>query len=104
MEALRLARHKQYGASSEKTDEAVMRQLSILFDEAEAYAEVETKIEEKEEVTEVAAHTQHKKHEYTLDSIPEDMPTQQVEHRLEGEDLVCPQYGDTMTERRVCRN
>ena len=46
-EALRLARHKRFGASSEKTDESSM---------------------------------------------------EQVEHRLEGEDLVYPQCGDTMTE------
>ena len=37
MEALRLARHKQFGASSEKSEEAAMEQLSFLFNEAEAY-------------------------------------------------------------------
>lgn len=26
------------------------------------------------------------------------MATKQVEHRLEGKDLVCPQCGDTMSE------
>ncbi len=30
--------------------------------------------------------------------IPDGIETKQVEHRLEGEDLVCPQCGDTMTE------
>lgn len=95
MEALRLARHKQFGASSEKSEEPLMEQLSFLFNEAEVFAE--TKAEE-DHVTVVAAHKRHKKHEYALDNIPEDMPTKQVEHRLEGEDLVCPQCGDTMTE------
>ena len=46
----------------------------------------------------MAGHKRHKKHTYTLDTIPEGIPTKQVEHRLEGEDLVCPQCGDTMTE------
>ncbi|MGM9584638.1 MAG: IS66 family transposase zinc-finger binding domain-containing protein [Faecousia sp.] len=46
----------------------------------------------------MAGHKRHKKHTYTLDTIPEGMPTKQVEHRLGGEDLVCPQCGDTMTE------
>ena len=46
----------------------------------------------------MAAHTRHKKHEYTLDNIPEGMPTEVVEHRLEGDELVCPKCGDTMTE------
>ncbi len=31
MEALRLARHKQFGASSEKSEEPLMDQLSFLF-------------------------------------------------------------------------
>lgn len=95
MEARRLARHKQFGASSEKSEEPLMEQLSFLFNEAEVYAEATP---EKEEAVTVAAHKRHKKHEYTLDNIPEKIPTRQVEHRLEGEDLVCPQCGDTMTE------
>lgn len=94
-EALRLPRHKQFGASSEKSDESVVEQLSLLFNEAEVFAE--TKAEE-ETVASVAAHKRHKKHEYSLDNIPEGMPTRQAEHRLEGDDLVCPKCGETMTE------
>ena len=93
MEALRLARHKQFGASSEKSDDTLMEQLSFLFDEAEVFSE-----KGEDNVTSVAAHKRHKKHEYTLDSIPEGMQTKQVEHRLEGDDLVCPQCGDTMSK------
>ena len=96
MEALRLARHKQFGASSEKSEDSLMEQLSFLFNEAEVFSAAEKEAEEN--ITVVAAHKRHKKHEYTLDSIPENMPTKQVEHRLEGEDLVCPQCGNTMTE------
>ena len=95
MEALRLARHKRFGAFSEKTDESVMEQMSFLFNEAEVFSAAET---EKPEATDVAGHKRHKKHTYTLDTIPEGIPTKQVEHRLEGEELVCPQCGDTMTE------
>ena len=95
MEALRLARHKRFGASSEKTDESVMEQLSFLFNEAEVFSAAE---KEEPEATDVAGHKRHKKHTYTLDTIPEGIPTKQVEHRLEGEELVCPQCGDTMTE------
>ena len=104
MEALRLARHKQFGASSEKSDDAVVEQLSFLFNEVEVYADTEEKAED-EAVTVVAAHKRHRKHEYTLDNIPEGTPTEQVEHRLEGEELACPQCGETMTEigREVVR-
>ena len=94
LEALRLARCKQFGASSEKADEGVMEQLSFLFNEAEVFAEAKTEPEE----TVVAAHKRHKKHEYTLESIPEGVPTEQVEHRLSDEELECPQCGETMTE------
>ena len=94
-EALRLARHKRFGASSEKTDESFMEQLSFLFNEAEVFSTAE---KGEPEATDVAGHKRHKKHTYTLDTIPEGIPTKQVEHRLEGEDLVCPQCGDTMTE------
>ena len=96
MEALRLARHKQFGASSEKSEDTLMEQLSFLFNEAEVFSVAEKEAEEN--VTVVAAHKRHKKHEYTLDNIPEGIPVEQVEHRLEGEDLVCPQCGVTMTE------
>ena len=95
MEALRLARHKQFDASSEKSEDTLVAQLSFLFNEAEVFAE--TKVEEDSAVV-VAAHKRHKKHEYALDTIPEGIPTEQVEHRLEGEALVCPQCGDTMAE------
>ena len=95
-EALRLSRHKQFGASSEKSEDTLMEQLSFLFNEAEVFSASEKK--EAESVTVVAAHKRHKKHEYALDNIPEGVATKQIEHRLEGKDLVCPQCGDTMSE------
>ena len=95
MEALRLARHKQFGAFSEKSEDTFSEQLSFLFNEAEVFSAAE---KEAENVTVVAAHKRHKKHEYALDSIPDDIPKERVEHCLEGEDLVCPQCGDIMTE------
>ena len=41
MEQLRLSRQKRFGASSEKTNEDGFEQLSLLFNEAEVYAEAE---------------------------------------------------------------
>ena len=95
-EALRLSRHKQFGASSEKSEDTLMEQLSFLFNEAEVFSAAEKK--GADSVTVVAAHKRHKKHEYTLDAIPEDLPRERIEHRLVGKDLVCPQCGNTMTE------
>ena len=91
MEALRLARHKQFGASSEKSEDTLIEQLSFLFNEAEVFSAAEKDAEKN--VTVAAAHKRHKKHEYTLDTIPEGIEAKQVEHRLEGEDLCQEQHG-----------
>ena len=95
MEALRLERHRQFGASSEKISEDAMDQLSFLFNEAEVYNDV---VKAEEESTPVVAHKRHKKHEYTLENLPEGTPAEQIHHRLDGEALVCPNCGKTMTE------
>ena len=93
-EALRLAQHKRFGASSEKHDECVMEQ-ECLFNEAEAIVDKE-KAEEASVV--VPEHTRRKKKEYTLDTLPEGIPVEVVEHRLPERELACPQCGDSMTE------
>lgn len=72
-----------------------MEQLSFLFNEAEVFATAS----EKEESTEVAGHKRHKKNnDYTMDTLPENLPVERIGHRLEGDELVCPQCGETMTE------
>ena len=96
MEQLRLLRQKRFGASSEQTSEDAVEQLSFLFNEAEVYADQTAKEDDSSVV--VAAHKRHKKHEYTLDELPENVPVEVVEHRLPDEELVCPECGDTMTE------
>ena len=96
MEQLRLSRQKRFGASSEHTSEEAMEQLSLLFNEAEVYADQAAKEDDSSVV--VAAHKRHKKHEYTLDEMPENVPVEVVEHRLPEEELACPECGDTMTE------
>ncbi len=95
-EAIRLARQKRFGASSEQTSEDGMEQLSLLFNEAEVYADQEAK--DAEDSVVVTAHKRHKKHEYTLDELPEDIPVEVVEHRPPEEELVCPECGNPMTE------
>ena len=94
--AIRLSRQKRFGASSEHTSEETMEQLSLLFNEAEVYADQAAQ-EDNSEIA-VAAHKRHKKHDYTLDKLPEDVPVEVVEHRLPEEELVCPECGETMTE------
>ncbi len=95
-EAIRLSRQKRFGASSERTSEDAMEQLSLMFNEAEVYADQAAK--EDDGSVAVAAHKRHKEHEYTLDELPENVPVEVVEHRLPAEELVCPECGSTMTE------
>lgn len=71
MEALRLAQHKRFGASSEKSEETFMEQLSLLFNEAETFSDAAEKADTAEEkAAGEKAHKRRKKHEYTLDNIP----------------------------------
>ena len=95
-EAIRLARQKRFGASSERTSGDAMEQLSLLFNEAEWYADQAAK-EDGGSVA-VAGHRRHKKHEYTLDELPENVPVEVVEHRLPEEERICPECGETMSE------
>ena len=95
-EALRLSRQKRFGTSSERSSEDAMEQLSLLFNEAEVYADQTAK--EDDDSVVVAAHKRRKKHEYTLDHLPENVPVEVVEHRLPEEELVCPECGSTMSE------
>lgn len=97
MEQLRLSRQKRFGASSEQTAEDGMEQFSFLFNEAEVYADQEVK-ETADDSVVVGAHKRRKKHEYTLDKLPENIPVEVVEHRLSEAELVCPACGNTMTE------
>lgn len=62
-EALRLAQHRRFGASSEKTVDDGSQQLSFLFNEAEAISDHEATQDKQE--TLVAAHKRHNKHEHT---------------------------------------
>ena len=91
-EVVRLAQQKRFGASSERITDEGMEQLSLLFNEAEVYVQ-----EEMNEPVAVAAH-ERRKHEYTLDKLPEGLPTEVIEHRLEGEELACPVCGEEMSE------
>ncbi len=95
-EALRLAQHKRFGTSSEKTVDDGSEQLSFLFNEAEAIADHEAAQDKQE--TLVAAHKRHRKHEYTLDNLPEGVATEVVEHRVPQEELECPICGEPMCE------
>lgn len=93
MEQLRLLKKKQFGTSSEQTKEQLDGQLSLLFNEAEAYAAPPG----AQKTTQVAAHIR-KRSGSVKDVVPDNIPVEVVEHRLSEEERVCPQCGEVMRE------
>lgn len=88
MEQFRLAKHKQFGSSSEQTN---LDQL-YLFNEAEQSADLTAP---EPEITEVKAHYR-KKTRLTTDKLPEDLPVEIIEHGLPEEKRICPDCGCSM--------
>jgi len=93
MEQLRLLRKKRFGASSEQTKGQLDRQLSLLFNEAEAY----TAPPGPQGITKVVAHIR-KKSGSVKDVVLNSIPVEVVEHRLSEEERVRLQCGELMRE------
>ena len=93
MEQLRVLRKKQFGASSEQTKEQLDGQLSLLFNETEAY----TAPPGAKKTTQAAAHTR-KRSGRVRDVVPDNISVEVVEHRLSEEERICPQCGELMRE------
>src|SRR5690554_3670874 len=79
----RLAKQKQYGASSEQVD---ANQMSI-FNEAESTADL---TQPEPEITEVKTYYRKKRTRLTTDKLPEDIPVEIIEHSLYDEECICP--------------
>ena len=91
LEQMRLARKKQFGASSEQSRYVTPEQLS-LFNEAEFFAD-ERSIEP--ELVEIETHYRKKRSE-TKDSLPEDLPVETTEHFLPENEQNCPKCGEPL--------
>jgi transposase len=85
MEQARLAKHKQFGVSSEQSN---INQMSI-FNEAESTADLTVP---EPELTEVKAHYR-KRTRLTTDKLPKELPVEIVEHELPENERVCPDCG-----------
>ena len=96
LEQLGLAKKRQFGSSSEKMQEGLMDQLSLSFNELEAYA-YGTKSATPEQVA-VKAHARKKHSGNVTEIVPEGTPTEVVEHRLSEEELICSACGSRMEE------
>lgn len=89
IEQIRLAKHRQFGPSSEKS---VGEQLSLLFNEAEVWTEPKTP---EPELCEVEKHYR-KKARQGIDRLPPDLPVETVEHVLPEDEQICPDCGNAL--------
>jgi len=82
MEQLKLSKHRQFGASSEKSE---YDQINI-FNEAEVTAD---KTVSEPELIEIEKHYRKRKRAAT-DRLPEDLPVEVIEHKLPESEQCCP--------------
>ena len=94
-EQLGLAKKRQYGASSEKTEDGLMGQMTFTHNEAEAYA-YGTKAATAEQMK--VKEYERRRSRDVREVIPEGTPVEVVEHRLTGDDLLCDICGAQMKE------
>jgi len=87
-EQFRLAKHRQFGASSEKSD---IGQIS-LFNETEVTAD--EKVAEPELVEIEKYYRQRKR--VTGDSLPENLPVETIEHTLPEAEQICSECGGVL--------
>ena len=91
LEQLKLSKKKLFGRSSEQAEQMVMEQLSLTYNELEAYA-FGTKAATEKQIA-VKAHERKRQSGNVLDVVPEGTPTEVVEHRLPGNERTCSACG-----------
>jgi len=82
MEQFRLAQHRRFGVSSEKSE---YDQLNV-FNEAEAFAD---KNAAEPELIEIEKHYRKRKRA-PADRLPDDLPVEVIEYRLSDDEKICP--------------
>ncbi len=92
-EQLRLARHRQFGKSSERTMENQVR-LDLVFNEAEAEAQPEA----EEPTVEMVTYQRRKKQPGQREAMFEDLPVERIEYRLSEEERICSCCNAVMDE------
>ena len=90
MEQVRLSKHRQFGASSEKSTPPA-EQLSF-FNEAEHFADLS---KPEPELIEVEKH-KRKRTRLTTDKLPEDLPVEIIVHELEASEQICPECNGSL--------
>ena len=87
MEQFRLAQHRRFGASSEKSSERDVDQLN-LFNEAEIASDI---LIPEPELTEVEKHFRKRGNMVNRNDLPDNLPIETVEHDLPADEQICPE-------------
>lgn len=89
-EQLQINKKKTFASSFERTEQ-LFEQMTLFFNEAEAFEDTENRN------TEITVQ-QYKRKQRTgcFDKLPENVETYVVEYELSGEEKKCPQYGEEM--------
>ena len=85
MEQLKLSKHRQFGASSEKSE----YDQTNMFNEAESAANISAS---EPDIEEVKAY-RRKKSRHSADRLPPDLPVEIIKHELPEDKQVCPDCG-----------
>ncbi|WP_425426574.1 IS66 family transposase, partial [Alicyclobacillus macrosporangiidus] len=93
LEELRLARHRQFGKSSERTKEDQVR-LDLVFNEAEAEAQPEA----EEPTVETVTYQRRKKQPGQREAMLADLPVERIEYRLSEQERICSCCNAVMDE------
>ena len=96
LEQLKLSKKKLFGRSSEQAEQMVMDQLSLTYNELEAYA-FGTKAATEKQIA-VKAHERKRQSGNVLEVVPEGTPTEVVEHRLPENERICAACGSELIE------
>jgi len=84
MEQFRLAQHRRFGASSEKSDPEQFN----LFNEAEAVSDI---LVPEPELVEIEKHYRKRRNMVNETDLPADLPIETVLHELPADEQVCPE-------------
>ena len=96
LEQLKLSKKELFGRSSEQAEQMVMEQLSLTYNELEAYA-FGTKAATEKQIA-VKAHERKRQSGNVLDVVPEGTPTEVVEHRLPEDERICSACDSKLVE------
>jgi transposase len=90
MEQFRLAQHRRFGASSEKSVQSEYEQVT-LFNEAEIVSDV---LVPEPELVEIEKHFRKRRNMVNENNLPDNLPVEIIEHDLSSDEQICPECDD----------